>query len=108
MPAPVSATGPGAAPIAKNITIGEALEAAAMTAGDKPIEQSDAAAVQAAEVRATGISENIPGGIGAAAQSAATANIGVMSDEYKTKLGDVLAVRELMPDSYCSFNLFRV
>lgn len=35
------------------ITIGQAPEATALTAGDKPVDQSDAAAIQAAEVRAT-------------------------------------------------------
>ncbi|MBA0875749.1 hypothetical protein Goshw_004063 [Gossypium schwendimanii] len=40
-----------------SITIGEALEAAAISAADKPIDQSDAAAIQAAEMRATGSSE---------------------------------------------------
>lgn len=91
MPPPVSATAPEAAPVTVKITIGEALDAAAMTAGDKPIEQSDAAAIQVAEIRATGIDENIPGGIAASAQVAASANARVMRDEDKTKLGDVLA-----------------
>ncbi|KAJ0960113.1 hypothetical protein J5N97_000107 [Dioscorea zingiberensis] len=43
------------------ITIGEALEASAQTAGDRPVDQSDAAAIQAAEVRATGSNVIIPG-----------------------------------------------
>ncbi|CAN4092946.1 unnamed protein product [Withania somnifera] len=38
------------------ITIGEALAATALVAGEKPVEQSDAAAIQAAEARATGSS----------------------------------------------------
>lgn len=74
------------------ITIGEALEAAALSAGDKPVDQSDAAAIQAAEIRATGHNKIIPGGVAATAQSAATLNARTMLDENKTKLSDVLAV----------------
>ncbi|GFZ08843.1 seed maturation protein [Actinidia rufa] len=44
----------GGAVIQTKITIDEALEATARTAGNKPVDQSDAAAIQAAEVRATG------------------------------------------------------
>lgn len=74
------------------ITIGEALEATAMTAGQKPVEWSDAAAIQAAEVRATGRTNIVPGGVAAAAQSAATLNARATRDEDKTKLVDILAV----------------
>ncbi|KAK8651502.1 hypothetical protein V6N13_141103 [Hibiscus sabdariffa] len=56
------------------ITIGEALEATALTAGKKPVDWCDAAAIEAAEVIAIGRSNIIPGGIAAAAQSAATLN----------------------------------
>ncbi|KAK9079740.1 hypothetical protein SSX86_001413 [Deinandra increscens subsp. villosa] len=73
------------------VTIGEALEAAAMSAGEKPVEQSDAAAIQAAEVRATGRMQVTPGGVAAKAQAAASQNVRAMRDEDKTKLGDVLA-----------------
>lgn len=72
------------------ITIGEALEAAALTAGQKPVERSDAAAIQAAEVRATGRTTIIPGGVAAAAQSAAIRNARSASDADKAKLVDVL------------------
>lgn len=76
------------------ITIGEALEATAQTAGNKPVEQSDAAAIQAAEARATGTNVIAPGGLAAAAQAAASYNeSGLMRDEDKVKLGDVLSVR---------------
>ncbi|KAK6120850.1 hypothetical protein DH2020_045406 [Rehmannia glutinosa] len=64
-----------------DITIGEALEATALTAGHRPVDYSDAAAIQAAEVRATGRTNIVPGGVAAAAQ-----------DEDKTKLGDILSV----------------
>nr|XP_043614161.1 late embryogenesis abundant protein D-34-like [Erigeron canadensis] len=71
------------------ITIGEALEATARTAGNKAVEQSDAAAIQAAEVRATGSSVSVPGGLAAQAQSAATLNTSTR-DEDKVKLSEVL------------------
>lgn len=74
------------------ITIGEALEATALTAGKKPVEWSDAAAIQAAEVRATGRINITPGGVAAAAQSAATTNARATRDEDKTKLADILTV----------------
>ena len=56
------------------ITVGEALETAAFTAADKPVDQSDAAAIQAAEMRATRSNEVLPGGIASEAQFAATRN----------------------------------
>ncbi|CAI0384242.1 unnamed protein product [Linum tenue] len=73
------------------VTIGEALEAAVLTAGKKPVERSDAAAIQAAEVRATSRTTIVPGGIAAAAQSAATFNARTTKDEEKTTLADVLS-----------------
>ncbi|CAN1285369.1 Late embryogenesis abundant protein 31 [Linum perenne] len=66
---------------------------AVLTAGKKPVERSDAAAIQAAEVRATRRTTIVPGGIAAAAQSAATHNARATSDEEKTTLADVLSVR---------------
>ncbi|GAB4855420.1 hypothetical protein Ancab_024047 [Ancistrocladus abbreviatus] len=72
------------------ITIGEALEATAITAGQKPVDHSDAAAIQAAEVRATGRTSIMAGGLAAAAQSAAQHNSRVKRDEDKTKLADIL------------------
>lgn len=71
------------------ITIGEALEATARTAGNKAVEQSDAAAIQAAEVRATGSNLLIPGGLASQAQSAATLNTSTR-DEDKVTLSEVL------------------
>nr|CAN67177.1 hypothetical protein VITISV_037455 [Vitis vinifera] len=73
------------------ITIGEALEATAQTAGNKPVDQSDAAAIQEAEVRATGSTIISPTGVAAAAQSAASMNTGLTRDEDKIKLTDVLS-----------------
>ncbi|CAI9118454.1 OLC1v1020028C1 [Oldenlandia corymbosa var. corymbosa] len=82
----------GYAASAAGITIGQALEAAAQTAGDKPVEQSDAAAIQAAEVRATGTNVVAPGGIAATAQAAASYNESqpLLKDEDKVKIGHVL------------------
>ncbi|XP_050383910.1 late embryogenesis abundant protein D-34-like [Argentina anserina] len=91
---PLSATTTGqpvGAGTGSQITIGEALEATALTAGQKPVEWSDAAAIQAAEVRATGRTNIVPGGVAAAAQSAATLNARATRDEDKTKLADILA-----------------
>ncbi|CAN4091320.1 unnamed protein product [Withania somnifera] len=76
---------------AGGITIGQALEAAAQTIPGKPVDQCDAAAIQAAEVRATGSTVITPGGVAATAQSAASYNESVMRDEDKVKLGDVLS-----------------
>ncbi|KAL6527656.1 hypothetical protein OROMI_029467 [Orobanche minor] len=90
-PTDVKMTEPGSALEADAITIGEALEATALSAGDKPVDASDAAAIQAAEVRATGLGHVVPGGVAAEAQSAAAHNAGIARDEDKTKLGDVLA-----------------
>ncbi|KAE8686626.1 Late embryoproteinsis abundant protein D-34 [Hibiscus syriacus] len=73
------------------ITIGEALEAAALTAGKKAVDWSDAAAIQAAEVRATGRTNIIPGGVAAAAQSAATRNANTFRQEDWIKLSDILS-----------------
>ncbi|KAG9145322.1 hypothetical protein Leryth_008247 [Lithospermum erythrorhizon] len=72
------------------ITIGEALQATCQTAGNKPVEQSDAAAIQAAEVRATGSSVIVLGGLSASAQSAAAYNEGIIGDQDKIKLSSVL------------------
>ncbi|XVF38240.1 hypothetical protein REPUB_Repub20aG0083000 [Reevesia pubescens] len=72
------------------ITIGEALEAVAQTAGDKPVDQSDAAAIQAAEVRATGSNVIIPGGLAATAQSAAAHNASVNRNVEEINHNEVL------------------
>ncbi|KAK9071545.1 hypothetical protein SSX86_007973 [Deinandra increscens subsp. villosa] len=74
-----------------HITIGEALEATALTAGSRPVDYSDAAAIQAAEVRATGRTNIVPGGVAAAAQSAATRNARLTREDEKTKLSEILA-----------------
>ncbi|CAA2989279.1 Hypothetical predicted protein [Olea europaea subsp. europaea] len=77
--------------VQSSITIGEALEASVQTAGNKPVNHSDAAAIQAAECRATGSSIITPGGLAAIAQSAAAYNDGLIGDQDKVKLKEVLA-----------------
>ncbi|KAK7270576.1 hypothetical protein RIF29_23815 [Crotalaria pallida] len=88
---PVAVAGAAQAQDSNKITIGEALEATAHTVGDKPVEQSDAAAIQAAEVRATGNNVISPGGLAAAAQSAAAYNAACQRDEEKIKMADILS-----------------
>ncbi|XAR54675.1 hypothetical protein NMG60_11029915 [Bertholletia excelsa] len=77
-------------PVQSQITIGEALEAAALAAADEPVDQGDAAAIQAAEARATGTDVITPGGVASAAKLAASFNAGLDSDEDKIKLAGVL------------------
>lgn len=68
----------------------QALEAAAVGGGDRPVEQSDARAIQSAVVRATGHAP-IAGGLGATAQSAADLNPRCPTAD-KTTLSDLLMV----------------
>ncbi|EOA38593.1 hypothetical protein CARUB_v10010425mg [Capsella rubella] len=72
------------------VTIGEALEATALSLGDKPVDRKDAAAIQAAETRATGESDTRPGGLAAAAQAAAATNEQALSEEGKVTIADIL------------------
>ena len=60
------------------------LEATALSFGDKPFEQGDAIAIQAAEMKATRTNEITPCGVTSMPQSAA--------NENKTTLYDTLAV----------------
>ena len=75
------------------ITIGEALEAAAAAIGDKPVDRADAAAIQAAEMRATGVSSGLGSGLGSEAQAAAMVNARMVYDEDKTTLSEIIGVR---------------
>uniref|UniRef100_A0ACD5X2P4 Uncharacterized protein n=1 Tax=Avena sativa TaxID=4498 RepID=A0ACD5X2P4_AVESA len=82
------------------VTIGEALQAAA---SDAPVGLADAAAVQAAETRATGLGRAVPGGVAAAAQKAAETNMrlgGGVGDagEEMVQLRDVVgSATEVLP-----------
>lgn len=103
-PGKVNMKSPAGALGSDAITIGEALETTALTAGDKPVDQSDAAAIQAAEVRASGYAH--PGGVASAAQSAADFNARTLNVENKAKLGDVLAVSHQAANSLIKFICF--
>nr|GMD72569.1 late embryogenesis abundant protein D-34-like [Ipomoea batatas] len=91
MPLPNEAGGGNIGGLQAGITIGQALEASAHALGSKAVDRSDAAAIQAAEVRATGTNVITPGGVAATAQSAAAYNEGLIRDQDKVKLGNVLA-----------------
>lgn len=67
-----------------------------LTVGEKAVDRSDAAAIQAAEVRATGQTNIMPRGLAATAQSAAQNNAKATT-EKKTTLADVLLVLTHMP-----------
>ena len=67
------------------VTIGEALQAAA---SDTTVDLADAAAVQAAETRATGLGRVVPGGVAAAAEKAVETNM--RDGEEKVRLRDVV------------------
>ncbi|CAN6311038.1 unnamed protein product [Urochloa humidicola] len=76
------------------ITIGEALEAAAFSAGDQAVEPSDAEAIAAAEARASLAEEAPPDGLAARARAAAEANAAAAAgrgEEDRATLRDVLA-----------------
>ena len=75
------------------VTIGEALEVTALSLGDKPVDRKDAAAIQAAETRATGDSKTRPGGLAEAAQEAAATNERTALEEAKVTIADILTVR---------------
>ncbi|XP_065041376.1 late embryogenesis abundant protein D-34-like [Musa acuminata AAA Group] len=83
VPAPSEAKGAG-----DEVTIGQALKAAGMTAGDRPVGRANKAAVQVAEVRATGLGGPLAGGLGSAA---AEANARVGNAAQRATIGDVLA-----------------
>ena len=68
----------------------QALEAAAVGAGDRPVGKNDARAIQSAVMRATG-APPMAGGLAAAAMSAADLNPRVQSAD-KTTLADILMV----------------
>ncbi|CAJ1958435.1 unnamed protein product [Sphenostylis stenocarpa] len=72
------------------ITIGEALEAVAISAGDKAVDQNDAAEIRIAEIRASGEKSVRSGCLGEMAQEAATFNSQQMRVQDMTKLSDIL------------------
>lgn len=72
------------------LTIGDALEVAATIIGDKHVDESDAAAIQAAEMRATGATAPPVSGLGLQAQAAAMVNARRIYDEDKTTLAELI------------------
>ncbi|XP_051200271.1 late embryogenesis abundant protein 31 [Lolium perenne] len=72
------------------VTIGEAMEAAGLSAGERPVEEADAAAIRAAETQAQGEDGVLPGGLADQAWAAASANAWAERDEDKITIGDVL------------------
>ncbi|KAF8672579.1 hypothetical protein HU200_049265 [Digitaria exilis] len=78
------------------ITIGEALEAAALSAGDEPVEPSDVAAIAAAEARAVGADEAPPDGLAARARAAADANA---KDAAARREADKATLRDVLADA---------
>ncbi|CAL4925104.1 unnamed protein product [Urochloa decumbens] len=82
----------GAVADGTKITIGEALEAAAFSAGDQAVEPSDAEAIAAAEALACRADEAPPDGLAARARAAAEANAAAARrEEDRATLRDVLA-----------------
>lgn len=79
-------------PAVTQVMFGEALEAAAQMAGNKPVDWGDAAAIHVVEQMATGIDTVLPGRITASAKSAAAYNEAALRDEDKIMLSHVLAV----------------
>ncbi|XVE77798.1 hypothetical protein DITRI_Ditri13aG0091600 [Diplodiscus trichospermus] len=73
------------------ITVGEALETTASSAGNKAVDSSDAAAIQAAERRVAGGDNRHLGGLGAKAQAAASFNARAARDVTKITISDVLS-----------------
>ncbi|KAL8138969.1 hypothetical protein V2J09_004970 [Rumex salicifolius] len=83
----------------ETITIGDALEAAAVSAGQKEVTQSDAAAIHVAEQLASGSKGRALGGVSDRAQAAANRNAVKIWDEDKTKLADVISnAKELLAE----------
>ncbi|XWS46840.1 hypothetical protein CRYUN_Cryun14cG0102800 [Craigia yunnanensis] len=78
------------------ISIGEALEATAISVGDKPVDQGDATAIRAAETRAVGRNVSQPSSLGVTAQAVATFNARVAYDYNKITIADVLSDATLM------------
>uniref|UniRef100_A0A0D3GG90 SMP domain-containing protein n=1 Tax=Oryza barthii TaxID=65489 RepID=A0A0D3GG90_9ORYZ len=75
---------------ATKITVGEALEATALAAGERPVDRTDVEAIRAAEMAAQGSDVTMPGGLADQAQAAARSNADADRDDDKITVGDVL------------------
>ncbi|CAO2818912.1 unnamed protein product [Amaranthus hypochondriacus] len=82
------------------VTIGEALEAVALSAGNHPVDSADAAAIEAAEKRALGVDTLPKGGLGEEAHQAAEFNAKILQVEIRTTMDDILrdASEKLLAD----------
>ncbi|XP_021764266.1 late embryogenesis abundant protein D-34-like [Chenopodium quinoa] len=74
----------------ESVTIGEALEAVALSAGDHPVDKADAAAIEAAEKRALGVDTMPHGGLAEEAYNAAAWNAKTLGYEFRTTMDDIL------------------
>lgn len=79
---------------ATKITVGEALEATALAAGERPVDRTDVEAIRAAEMAAQGSDVTMPGGLADQAQAAVRSNADADRDDDKITVGDVLTVRQ--------------
>lgn len=77
--------------IGRSTTLTEALKAASMNVGHKPVETTDVAAIKEVETRAIGGDIESEGGVTAVASKAVARNQKIGKDNEKTNLGDVIA-----------------
>uniref|UniRef100_A0A0D9WQC2 SMP domain-containing protein n=1 Tax=Leersia perrieri TaxID=77586 RepID=A0A0D9WQC2_9ORYZ len=75
---------------ATKITVGEALEATALAAGERPVDSADVEAIRAAEMTAQESDVTLPGGLADQAQAAARSNADAECDDDKITVADVL------------------
>ncbi|KAL2935695.1 Late embryogenesis abundant protein 32 [Bienertia sinuspersici] len=81
---------PPPTPEVESVSIGEALEAVALCAGDHAVDNADAAAIEIAEKRALGTDTSPHGGLGEEARHAATWNSQTLRCEIRTTMDDIL------------------
>ena len=77
--------------VGRSTTLTEALKAAAINVGRKPVETTDLAAIKEVEARAIGGDIESDGGVTAVASKAVARNQKIGEDNEKTNLGDVIA-----------------
>ncbi|XP_006656949.1 late embryogenesis abundant protein D-34-like [Oryza brachyantha] len=75
---------------ASKITVGEALEATALAADNRPVDRTDVEAIRAAEMMAQESDVTMPGGLTDQAQAAARANAVAERDDDKITVGELL------------------
>ncbi|XP_010679056.2 late embryogenesis abundant protein D-34 [Beta vulgaris subsp. vulgaris] len=86
----VNLTPPAQTPERESVTIGEALEAVALSAGDHAVDSADAAAIEAAEKRALGTDTLPHGSLAEEAHHAAAWNAQILQCEIRTTMDDIL------------------